>query len=254
MRIGFRTAGFRGSRLEAGLDAIAEADYDCVEICLEYHGLTGFTPEAMRRLVADTTARGLEVCSFSYHGDGEPIAERWANMETSLDLAAAAGIPILVVNGDRPGDDDPPDRLSDFIRRLGRLTAKAEAGGVLLAVEPEPLLSVADTADMSRVLAELLSPPTAVNLDVGHAFLTDDLGETFRALGSHIVHLHVEDMRAGVHKHLLPGDGDLDFGEIRSLAEGIGFEGPWVVDLFSADADPFEYCRETLGRLRERLA
>jgi sugar phosphate isomerase/epimerase len=251
MRFGFRTAGFRRSSLQEALDAIADAGYDAVEVCLEYHGLVDLEPEEMRQVLDGVASRGLTLSSLSYHGDGEPPAERWANMARSLELAAACEVPILVINGDRPGEDAGANRREDFIRRAVPVAARAQEAGVLLAVEPEPLLSVANTDDMAVVLSELPSPPMAVNLDVGHAFLTDDLRDTFERLGPHIAHLHVEDMRAGVHRHLLPGDGDIDFRLVRSLAEKVGFTGPWVVDLFSADADPFEYCRQALARLRE---
>lgn len=252
-RYGFRTAGFRNGRLEQALDAIAGAGYEYVELCLEYHGLVDLDARAMRRVVSEAQSRNLEVCSFSYHGDGQLPDQRWAGMARSLDLAASCGIPILVVNGDRPDEDITEQRLENFIFRLGGLVPKAIEGNVLLAVEPEPLLSVANTTDMLRVLDSLPSPPVAVNLDIGHAFLTDALDETFRSLGKHIVHLHLEDMRTGVHKHLLPGDGDIDFAAIAALAAAIDFDGPWVIDLFSADADPLFYCREALSRLRHEL-
>lgn len=250
-QFGFRTAGFRRSTLEEALDAIAGAGYDAVELCLEYHGLVELAPGELRGVLDDVAGRGLALSSLSYHGDGEPPNERWANMAHSLELAAACEVPILVINGDRPGDEATANRSEDFIRRAGPLASRAQEAGVLLAVEPEPLLSVANTVDMELVLSGLPSPPMAVNLDVGHAFLTDDLTHTFERLGPHIAHLHVEDMRAGVHRHLLPGDGDIDFGLVRSLVERVGFAGPWVVDLFSSDADPIHYCREALRRVRQ---
>ncbi|MHB0875524.1 MAG: sugar phosphate isomerase/epimerase family protein [Anaerolineae bacterium] len=249
--LGFRTAGFRNARLAEALDAIAGAGYGCVELCLEYHGLLDAPVAEVSRLAAESRGRGLPVSSLSYHGDGEPPAVRWGNIGRGLELAAACGVPILVLNGDKlVGVEDPPP----FAEVARPLVERAAQLGVLLAVEPEPGLTIADTAQMQAALQALPSPPLAVNLDVGHAFLTDDLAETFRTLGRHVVHLHVEGMQAGVHRHLLPGDGDLDFGLVARLAADIGYEGPWVVDLFSADTDPFQYCGEALRRLKQVLA
>ena len=51
-----------------------------------------------------------------------------------------------------------------------------------------------------------------MNLDVGHAAVTDpDPAATIRELGSAIVHLHLEDIRERVHRHLFFGEGDIDF-------------------------------------------
>ena len=242
---GFRTAGFRNELLAVAIESIAQAGYSCVELCLEYHGLLDMPPAIVSQMLREIGDSGLRVCSFSYHGDGEPPVERWRNIGRALDLAIACEVPVLILNGDRV--TGPTPRLADRARPL---VDAAATSGVLLAVEPEPGLSVPDTAAMLGVLSELPAPPLAVNLDVGHAFLTDDLSETFRALGSHIVHLHVEGMRTGVHKHLLPGDGNIDFRLVGALADEIGYTGPWVIDLFHADASPFDYCPEALRRLR----
>jgi len=249
VRCGFRTAGFRNFRLEAALDAIAQAGYDCVELCLDGHGLAALGADPLRKLVEELAARRLEVCSFSYHGDGEGRDARWANIRRSLALARACGVGVLILNGDRLAPGEQHDTaLAEFIRRARPLAA--EAGPVRLAVEPEPGLAVGDLADMQQVLAELPCPPLAVNLDIGHAFLTDDLAASFASLGPCLVHMHVEDMRRGVHKHLLPGAGDIDLRQVKVLADSVGYKGPWVIDLFSADADPFVYCGEALRRLR----
>ena len=50
-----------------------------------------------------------------------------------------------------------------------------------------------------------------------------------------IVHCHVENMRAGVHDHLLPQDGDMDLGAyLRALAD-VGFSGGLALDLYKYD-------------------
>lgn len=247
---GFRTAGFRSTDLEEALAAIAGAGYQCVELCLEGHDLLQRPVSELVHLVSGWSGRGLRVSSLSYHGDGLAPALRWRNIGRGLELAAESGVPILVLNGDRLAG---VDEALPFVEQVAPLVQRAARLGVVLAVEPEPGLTVADTAAMVAALDALDSPPLAVNLDVGHAFLTDDLAQTFRALGRHIVHLHVEGMQAGVHRHLLPGDGDLDLALVARLAAEIGYDGPWVVDLFHADADPYQYCSEALRRLKQSL-
>jgi len=250
---GFRTAAFRGQTVEEALAAISRAGYRCVELCLDSHGLVERAPSKLRRLVHHAAELGLGVASFSYHGDGQPADERWRRLAHSLELAAQAAVPILVLNGDRASGQAEAAGVYDFLTRALPLAERARASGLRLAVEPEPGLLVANTGDMLRVLAKVPSPPMAVNLDIGHAFLTDELSETFGNLGAHIAHLHLEGIKAPVHKHLLPGEGDIPFAQVESLAADVGYSGPWVIDLFQADADPAATAAEALRRLQEAL-
>ncbi len=50
--------------------------------------------------------------------------------------------------------------------------------------------------------------------------------------GQAIVHVHLEDMRNGVHRHLTFGQGDIDFAGIRDALGEIRYQGPQVADLF----------------------
>jgi len=250
---GFRTAGFAGQTAEQAVESIVRAGYGCAEICLDGHGLLVAGADDLRRLVRRAGESGLGIASFSYHGDGLPVAERWHNLGQSLELTAACDVPILVINGDRDAGGPPAPGAYEFVTRAAPLAERAAALGVRLAVEPEPGTGVAGLTDMLRVLAEMSSPPVAVNLDIGHIFLTDEVGRAFRDLGMHIVHLHLEDIQAPVHKHLLPGDGDMPFGAVASLAESIGYSGPWVIDLFRLEGEPVAYAAKALLRLRERL-
>jgi sugar phosphate isomerase/epimerase len=55
------------------------------------------------------------------------------------------------------------------------------------------------------------------------------------ALGSKIVHCHVEDMPAAKRDHRLPGEGDMDLGVyIRALRDA-GFGGGMALDLYAYD-------------------
>ena len=93
-----------------------------------------------------------------------------------------------------------------------------------------------------------------VNFDLGHAQVTDDDPATsIRALGSAIVHLHLEDIKDRVHRHLLLGDGDIDFAAVRAALAGINYAGPYVADLFG-QVDSVDYATRTLDALRRYFA
>ena len=103
------------------------------------------------------------------------------------------------------------------------------------------------------MLAGVGSSALKVNLDLGHAQVTDDDPiMSIRQLGSNIVHLHLEDIKDRVHKHLLFGQGDIDFVGVRQALVDIGYQGPYVVDLFGL-SDPVTTATEALASLRRVL-
>ncbi len=46
-----------------------------------------------------------------------------------------------------------------------------------------------------------------------------------------LAHVHIEDMRRGVHEHLMFGEGELDLPEALSALDEIGYAGLVAVEL-----------------------
>jgi sugar phosphate isomerase/epimerase len=108
---------------------------------------------------------------------------------------------------------------------------------------------------MARLMQQVGSSRLRVNLDIGHAQVTDDdLAATIRQLGSAIVHLHLEDIKGRVHRHLPFGEGDIDFAAVRRALDEIGYAGPYVVDLFGQSAEPPVVAERALAALRQYFA
>jgi protein FrlC len=257
MKIGFRTAGFHQWPIGEALKSLESLGYDGVEICLEHpdcrpEKLTRADAAELEGLCRDA---GLEVASVSYHADSEEPGLRLSNTLAALDLVPAFGADVFIINGRRlePGCEDEARR--ELATLLAALLPKAQACGVRVAIEPEPGLAVGSSAEMKALLDRTGSPALAVNLDVGHAFLTDpDVCDSIRLLGPAIAHTHVEGMAAGVHKHLLPGEGDLDLVAVcRALAE-IDYRGYCTIDLFSIADDPTHWAALALEAMREIIA
>ena len=257
MRIGFRTAGFHEWPIDKALRAIGDLGYDGVEICLEHphcrpETLTQAGAARLATLCADA---GLQVASVSYHADSEDTELRRANTVRALELVPAFGTDVFIINGRRlqPGSED--EARGELPALLARLLGPAEQRGTRVAIEPEPGLSVGSSAEMKALLGSGQSPGLAVNLDVGHAFLTDpDVCESIRMLGPAIAHTHVEGMAAGVHKHLLPGEGDLDLVAVCRTLRETGYEGYCTIDLFSIADDPASWAASALDPMRQILA
>jgi sugar phosphate isomerase/epimerase len=253
---GFRTAGYRDWPLHQAFASIARAGFDGVEICLEHPGARPETlsPASAQAIAAQAHDAGLQVASVSYHADAEDDLPREQNQFRAIALTRPLGAHILILNArsKRPGHE--AEQWDAFRALLERLLARAEAEDVLLALEPEPGHFLHGTAEMLQLLQEIPHPRLGVNLDVGHAFLTDpDVSASIRSLGSRIFHTHVEGMPAGEHRHLLPGEGDLDLRAVRDALDEVGYNGFYTVDLFNIAPDPDQWALRSRQALRQVL-
>ncbi|MGI5818320.1 MAG: sugar phosphate isomerase/epimerase family protein [Armatimonadota bacterium] len=253
-RIGFRTIGFRKFSAETAIRRIAALGYSGVEICLEHPGLEPEDIDVMAGAALATLAagEGIEIATVSYHGDRDPLPLRWERALRAIELTSAMGTGVLIVNSPRPGPDAPEDLSAQFHAQLERQLERAGRLGVTLALEPEPGLLVDGVEDMMALVREMDSEHLRVNLDVGHAFLTEeDVPEAIRRLQEQIVAAHIEDMPAGEHRHLVPGDGEMDLPAVMEALDEIAFDGWLTVDLFDIADAPDEAAERSLRRMRE---
>jgi sugar phosphate isomerase/epimerase len=219
------------------LAVIRRLGFDGVEICLENPDLD---PErlgpalvsAVRGRVAEL---GLSPHSVSYHKDYIYDDALFLLTQRAIALTPEFGAQTFVFAGTtkRTGDETEWRRMVERTRELAHI---AEQNGVILAEEFEPGFIVGSTAELLRLFEAVRSPNLAANLDLGHAFLCDpDPLGSIRRLGDRIVHGHVENMRAGVHEHLLPHEGDMDLGAYLAALREAGFAGGLALDLYKHD-------------------
>ena len=253
MKTGFRTAGYADWGLGPTLQDIALAGFDSVELCLEHPGCT---PEILddtriQRITKLLEEIELPLSSVSYHGDGLPVDEKVDKTFRALEIAHRIGANVLVVNTEPP-DPSRPDQLAEVQDRLARLCARAERCNIDVALEPEPGMLIGSSDDLLAMAERVGSPNLKINLDVGHAHLTDpDVVETIRKLGDKIAHTHVEDIAGGVHEHLLPGEGEIDLAAVLDALHEVGYDGFATIDLFHLGDDPGKRARQALEALKK---
>ena len=84
-------------------------------------------------------------------------------------------------------------------------------------------------------LQERLGHPKALGLtlDIGHIVCLEPMSvtECVRRGAPTLAHVHIEDMRRGVHEHLMFGEGELDLDESLRVLTEIGYEGMVAVEL-----------------------
>lgn len=129
-----------------------------------------------------------------------------------------------------------------FVEGLAEALEHAQHEGVLLLVEPEPGLLIENSKQFEELASRIDSPAFGLNFDIGHFFcVSDPLPETIARLDSFTKHYHFEDIASTrVHKHLVPGDGAIDFPAVVDAIATTGYDGWLTVELYPYINDPDE--------------
>jgi sugar phosphate isomerase/epimerase len=77
------------------------------------------------------------------------------------------------------------------------------------------------------------APHLGLTLDIGHLWCQGELplADAIARWGPRIVNVHIEDMRAGVHEHLMFGEGEIQFPPVLEALARAGYRGPLHVEL-----------------------
>jgi sugar phosphate isomerase/epimerase len=88
-------------------------------------------------------------------------------------------------------------------------------------------------ASFHRLLKWIASDDLFLTMDIGHLFCQGEvpLADQIARWGSSIINVHLEDMKAGVHDHLMFGDGDILFPPVIRAFKEIGYTGSVHVEL-----------------------
>jgi sugar phosphate isomerase/epimerase len=270
MRLGYNTNGLQNHRLEDAIALLAAEGYAAIAWTPDVMHLDPSTctaamvADVARRLadagltpVVETGARFL-LDPMRKH---EPtLMTRDASLrERRLDFyhhAAAVGRDLgasvlsFWTGIDRVGGGDAAAWMLDGIAQTCDLVRRH---GLVPALEPEPGMAVATVADYAAVVAALGEEAPMLCLDVGHLYVTDegDVADVIAAQRERIVQVHLEDMRRGVHEHLVPGDGEVDFGAVRAALHAAAYGGAVCFELSRSShmaPDAVRRCRETWVR------
>lgn len=219
------------------LTVIKQLGFDGAEICLENADIAPekLTEVRAREVGKHTRALGLAPYSISYHKDYIHDDAELELTRRAIQLTPSFGASVFVFAG-APAKADHTAEWQRAVDRTGELVREAESCDVVLAQEFEPGFIVGSTDDLLRLFTAIPSPHLAANLDLGHAFLCDpDPLESIRLLQDKIVHCHVENMRTGVHAHMLPWEGDMALKDYFTTLHDIGFTGGLALDLYLHD-------------------
>jgi sugar phosphate isomerase/epimerase len=143
---------------------------------------------------------------------------------------------------------DVDARLADAARSLTLLAENCRHSGLTLVVEsPLPHL-IGGHPDEFRWLLGRLEPSVRVCLDTGHTTLGNGWRAFMNVAADRLAHVHANDNHGHWDDHLPPGDGRIDWAEVRASLEAIEFSGWIMLELHCPAADPGAYFARAMQR------
>ncbi len=271
MLLGYNTNGLAHHRLEDAIIVLAELGYRSIALTLDFHALNPFDPDLARQLVAvkallekhslrsvvETGARFLLDPRRKHQPTLlSPLPDRNRRLDflkRAVDVAADLGSDVVSFWSGKP---DAPASSQEHLERLAdgclQLCRHADARQVRLAFEPEPGMFI-DTMDRFAELRDRVDHPLfGLTIDIGHLHCLGEIpiADQLRRWRERLWNIHIEDMRRGVHDHLMFGDGEIDFGEVLGALKEIDYGGGVYVELSRHSHDAVETARRSFEFLR----
>ncbi len=252
--LGYNTNGFAHHRLTDAIDIIADIGYQAVAITLDHHSLNPLGSadlereiDAVRdqlerrklRCVVETGARFLLHARRKHwptlvSREPRQRACRIHFLACSIEIASRLGAEAVSFWS---GTADPDLPVNDAWRFLvhgcRELVHRAAQHDMRLAFEPEPGMMIERLDDFDRLAAEIDDPRFGLTLDLGHVYCLDDgdPAARIRQYADRLFNVHIEDMRAGMHEHLMFGEGEMRFEPIVEALGAVGYGGTVNVEL-----------------------
>ncbi len=261
MFLGYNTNGFAHHRLDDAVEIIAELGYGGVALTPDVHhpilptnALAHRLRDRRLRSVIETGARFLLDPRRKHRPTllSPDPAERDRRLVFLEDCIASAGRGDLEADcvgfwSGTPEDAAPPaELLSRLVEGCKRLADFAAVNDVRLAFEPEPGMFI-DTLDkFAELHAEVNHPAFGLTVDVGHLVCNGELpvSKHLAAWKDWLWNVHIEDMRAGVHDHLMFGEGEVDFADVFAGLRAAGYGGGVYVELSRHSHDAVNTARK----------
>ena len=270
---GYNTNGFAHHKIEDALQILAELGYRSIAFTLDYNTVEPFAANAIARarelgkmaqdlglnLVIETGARFLLDPRRKHQPTllSKQASDRKKRVDFLLrcaELGLAMGSNTLSFWSGKPDFEAAEDSYWQLlIEQCIEISKQVENSGMKIAFEPEPGMFI-DTMDKFEQLHKaILHSKFGLTLDIGHLECMNEMPllPHLEKWSSVLWNIHLEDMRQGVHDHLPPGEGLIDFGKVFEGLNKIKYEGGvhWELSRHSHDAvETARKCRQFMQK------
>lgn len=275
MKLSFSTNAFVRYSVVKAVEKISSIGYEGVELLadiphLYVHAMTASDIDRVKETIAWTGVKVANVNANTVRGyygrklwdpifepslaNPDPTARKWRidYCKKSIDLAHALGSPMVSITSGRSMPEITPERSMDLLREsLKEVIEYAEGRNIRIGMEYEQGLLIEFAGELAALLAEIDSPYFGADLDLGHSHLAgEDPEAAIRSLAGKIFHIHLEDIKARKHYHLIPGLGDIDFEALLGHLARHAYDGFLTVDLYTYPFKPEEAARRAFEYLK----
>jgi len=278
MLLGYNTNGFAHHDPFEAIELLAQIGYKSIALTLDHGPLNPFAADwpvhlerlkaTLRRLgLRSTIETGARFLLDPLHKHEPTLvspceAEREKRIDflnRAIDAAAYLESDCVSLWSGVRRDDVPDELLLERLAESLRVVLRhATQSGVTLGFEPEPGMFIDTLKSFHRLLQWIDAPHLELTLDVGHLWCQGELpiADYVSRWGPRIVNVHIEDMRAGVHEHLMFGEGEMRFAPIIEALAKAGYRGALHVELSrhsheapSAAKNAYEFLRPYLDHV-----
>lgn len=235
------------------VERIRASGIDHLELALRGHNLGGLViPESAVITEKADDATAVAFCDhLAAHGvkvsgcnvGGADIRTREGVDLTVRRIRFAARwfrVPIVISGAGQPTDADERRTTLAHLRQIGD-----NAGELGVTVALETHKGPTQNADaMLELMGELNHPWVRLNFDTGNIAYYNrgfDPADELEKVKHLVRNVHVKDSRGGFEDWYFPAVGDggsVDFARIRQILDGVGFRGPYTIEIEGIGGEP----------------
>ncbi|MDP6612684.1 MAG: sugar phosphate isomerase/epimerase family protein [Candidatus Hydrothermarchaeota archaeon] len=260
--LSFFSNAFKHFPLEYALDSLKDLNYAAVELWCKGQHVTPYDGEEQVILVKNlVSSRGMKISALSAHFDyitsKELREENIQKFKHVIDLASKFSLGIVLTSSGYLHGQPPSKTMEErFLGAMRRLGDYAEEKKITIALEPEPEKFLRRPGQTVRFIEHVGIPVFKIVCDLSHAIALNMAPEEFIGeMHDYLGHVHVDDAKYGQHphKHLIPGDGDVDYGKVFDYLDDIAYEGWLSVELNQHTTEPKLAAAKAMNYLRGML-
>ncbi len=251
--IGCYTNCYGAAGVRAAADMVRSAGVDHLELAMRGHDFGGLvipesaviTEEAdeatVRAFQDQLHANGVGVSGCNVGGGDLRTPEGVEKTASKIRCARQwFGVEVVVTGVGQPADASERRLMVQGLRTLGDV---AQGLGVTIALETHKG-PTENAAAMLALMGEVDHPAVRLNFDTGNIAYynrgVDPVDELEKV--KHLVrNVHLKDNRGGFEDWYFPAIGDggsVDFRRVRAILDGVGFAGPYTIEIEGIGGEP----------------
>ena len=277
MLLGYNTNGLGHQDVVQAVTVLADLGYHSVAITLDHQslnpygdvhvfyrqldGIQSVLQKCKMRSVVEIqnvlpSSRAASCDSFLLSGDPDEWAQSIGFLTDAIDVVKALGSDCLSFSSGPLTDGVSLDEgFERLVAGLDVVLDYADGEDVTIGFVPGPDNFIDTLAQFEQLVSRVDAPHFKLTLDVGHLHCQGEvpIADHIRRWASQLVNVHLEDMRAGVHQHLMFGQGEIEFPPIIDALIEVGYRGAVHVDLDQYQREGVQAARQAFEFLNSLM-